>query len=58
MGGIGFISEVGAEIMHDNVIMNANMLQASVDNNIERFSFPPSACIYPTYCQKPLITLV
>ena len=37
MGGIGFITEVGAEIMHDNVLMNANMLQASLNNNIERF---------------------
>ena len=52
MGGIGFITEVGAEIMHDNVVMNANMLQASFNNNIERFFFSSSACIYPTYRQE------
>ena len=52
MGGIGFITEVGAEIMHDNVLMNANMLQASLNNNIERFFFSSSACIYPTYRQE------
>lgn len=52
MGGIGFITEIGAEIMHDNVLMNANMLQASVNNNIQRFFFPSSACIYPTYRQE------
>jgi GDP-D-mannose 3', 5'-epimerase len=52
MGGIGFITEVGAEIMHDSVLMNANMLQAAVDNEIKRFFFSSSACIYPTYCQE------
>jgi len=52
MGGIGYITEVGAEIMHDSVLMNANMLQASLNNNIERFFFSSSACIYPTYRQE------
>ncbi|MBZ2164589.1 NAD-dependent epimerase/dehydratase family protein [Methanobacterium spitsbergense] len=52
MGGIGFITEVGAEIMHDSVLMNTNMLQASLNNNIERFFFSSSACIYPTYLQE------
>lgn len=52
MGGIGFITAVGEDIMHDNVLMNANMLQASVDNDIKRFFYSSSACIYPTYCQE------
>jgi nucleoside-diphosphate-sugar epimerase len=52
MGGIGFITEVGAEIMHDSVIMNANMLQASMDNGIEKLFFSSSACIYPTFRQE------
>ncbi len=51
MGGIGFITEVGAEIMHDNVLMNANMLQTSADNGVKRLFFSSSACIYPTYRQ-------
>ena len=52
MGGIGFITEVGAEIMHDSVIMNANMLQASLENGIEKMFFSSSACIYPTFRQE------
>jgi len=32
--------------------MNANMLQSSLNNNIERFFFSSSACIYPTYRQE------
>ncbi|MFX0132360.1 MAG: NAD-dependent epimerase/dehydratase family protein [Candidatus Hodarchaeota archaeon] len=51
MGGIGFITTVGAEVMYDNVLINANMLQASVENKIKRFFFSSSACIYPTYRQ-------
>ncbi len=51
MGGIGFITVVGAEVMYDNVLINANMLQASVENKIKRFFFSSSACIYPTFRQ-------
>lgn len=51
MGGIGFITTVGAEVMHDNVLINANMLQASVENKVKRFFFSSSACVYPTYRQ-------
>ena len=29
MGGIGFITKIGAEIMHDNVLINTYMLEAS-----------------------------
>ncbi len=57
MGGIGFITEIGADVMHDNVIINANMLEASRINSIERFLYSSSACIYPTYRQtNPNIT--
>jgi len=51
MGGIGFITRVGAEVMWDNVLINANMLQASVENRIKRFFFSSSACVYPTFRQ-------
>jgi nucleoside-diphosphate-sugar epimerase len=51
MGGIGFITAVGAEVMHDNVIINTNMLEASRMNGVERFLYSSSACVYPTYRQ-------
>ena len=51
MGGIGFITEIGAAIMHDNCLINANMLQAAAKNNTERFLFSSSACVYPTFKQ-------
>lgn len=52
MGGIGFITETGADVMRDNVLINTNMLEASLENKIKRFFFPSSACVYPTYRQK------
>jgi len=54
MGGIGFITSVFADVMHDNVLINTHMLEASVRNKVKRFFFSSSACIYPNYKQtKP-----
>lgn len=52
MGGIGFITTVKADVTHDNVLINANMLKACVENNVERLFFSSSACIYPQELQK------
>jgi nucleoside-diphosphate-sugar epimerase len=51
MGGIGFITEVGAEVMHDNTLINTYMLEASRQNKVKRYLFTSSACAYPTYKQ-------
>jgi nucleoside-diphosphate-sugar epimerase len=51
MGGIGFITRVGAEIMHDNVLMDTYILEASRQNKVKRFLYSSSACIYPAYKQ-------
>jgi len=51
MGGIGFITAVGAEVMHDNVLINTYMLEAAKQNKVKRFLFSSSACVYPTYKQ-------
>lgn len=52
MGGIGFITRVKADVMHDNVLINANMLGACVGNNVEGFFLSSSACIYPHQLQE------
>ncbi len=54
MGGIGFITSVFANVMHDNALINTFMLEAAVRNKIKRFFFSSSACVYPNYRQtKP-----
>lgn len=51
MGGIGFIETVHAELMHDNVLIDTNMLEAAKINGVKRFFYSSSACIYPVYKQ-------
>jgi len=51
MGGIGFITEVKAEIMRDNVLINVNMAEASRLAGVKRLFYSSSACAYPTFKQ-------
>jgi GDP-D-mannose 3', 5'-epimerase len=51
MGGIGWITTIGADIMRDSALININMLEASTRNQVKRFFFSSSACIYPTGLQ-------
>jgi len=51
MGGIGYITSVKAEVMHDNVLINTHMLEAARLHDVKRFFFSSSACVYPTYKQ-------
>ena len=51
MGGIGFITQVRADIMRDNLLMNVHMLEASRQNKVRRYLFSSSACVYPDYRQ-------
>ena len=51
MGGIGYITKIGADIMRDNILINVNMLQSSAESKVERFFFASSACVYPTELQ-------
>lgn len=52
MGGIGFITEVKAEVMRDNVLINTQMLEACRMNKVKKFFYSSSACVYPIYKQE------
>ena len=52
MGGIEFITNVKADIVRDNVLININMAEASRLNKVKRLFFSSSACAYPTFKQK------
>lgn len=54
MGGIGYISTVGADVMRDNLQMNINMLQSSIEASVERLFYSSSACVYPIEKQTSL----
>jgi nucleoside-diphosphate-sugar epimerase len=51
MGGIGFIESNKAVIMHDNVLINIQMLEAARLNEVPRYLYTSSACVYPGYRQ-------
>jgi len=46
MGGIGYITASHADISRNNILINAHMLEASRLNQISRFLFSSSACVY------------
>src|SRR5687768_12521093 len=52
MGGIGFIETNKAVIVRDNTLINLNSIEAARFNNVKRYLYTSSACIYPGYKQK------
>jgi GDP-D-mannose 3', 5'-epimerase len=52
MGGIGYITAYLADISRNNVLINAHMLEASRQNDVRRFLFSSSACVYNQSKQK------
>src|SRR5579859_2820922 len=52
MGGIGYITAYHAAISRNNILINANMLEAARKNQVKRFLFSSSACVYAQSKQK------
>src|SRR5882672_4285430 len=52
MGGIGYITANLAGISRNNILINANMLEAARKNGVKRFLFSSSACVYNQSKQK------
>lgn len=46
MGGIGYITAYLADIARNSILINAHMLEASRANDVRRFLFSSSACVY------------
>jgi nucleoside-diphosphate-sugar epimerase len=51
MGGIGYITRNFASLSRNNTLINANMLEASHLEGVERYLFTSSACVYPSFLQ-------
>ncbi len=52
MGGMGFISAHHAQILYNNSLINLHTLEAARVNDVERYLYTSSACIYPEYLQE------
>jgi len=51
MGGMGFISQNHATILHNNALINLHTLEAARLNGVSRYLYTSSACIYPEHRQ-------
>jgi nucleoside-diphosphate-sugar epimerase len=51
MGGIGYITAFHADVARNNVLINAHMLEAAHQNDVSRYFYSSSACVYPMYMQ-------
>lgn len=56
-GGMGYITTHRADCMM-NVVMDGNMLTASLDAGVQRFYFASSACVYPVSRQQSRVPAV
>ena len=53
MGGAGYIftGDNDAQVMHNSVLCNLNVLNASLQTGVKKIFYSSSACIYPEYNQ-------
>jgi GDP-D-mannose 3',5'-epimerase len=51
MGGMGFISNHHAQILHNNLLISTHTLDAARQNGVKRYLYTSSACVYPEYRQ-------
>jgi nucleoside-diphosphate-sugar epimerase len=51
MGGMGFISSNHARILYNNATINLHTLEAARTNQVKRYLYASSACVYPEYRQ-------
>lgn len=52
MGGMGYISSHHAEILHNNLMISTQTLEAARRAGVKRYLYTSSACIYPEYRQN------
>ena len=54
VGGIHANNEYPAEFIYQNLMMEANMIHAAHENNVQKLLFLGSSCIYPKLAEQPM----
>jgi GDP-L-fucose synthase len=54
VGGIAANAARPVEFLHDNLRIQANLLDAAAAAGVERFLFLGSSCIYPKFAEQPI----
>jgi GDP-D-mannose 3',5'-epimerase len=52
MGGMGFIQSNHSVILYSNTMISFNVVEACRRNDVERYFFSSSACVYPEFKQE------
>jgi nucleoside-diphosphate-sugar epimerase len=51
MGGMGFISQYHAQILHNNLLIDTHTIEAARQAGVRRYLYASSACVYPEHRQ-------
>lgn len=54
VGGIQANNTYPAEFIYDNIMIEANIINASWKNNVKKLLFLGSSCIYPKFAEQPM----
>jgi GDP-L-fucose synthase len=54
VGGISANNTRPAEFIWDNLVIEANLIKAAQDNDVQRLLFLGSSCIYPKFAEQPI----
>jgi len=54
VGGIHANNEYPAEFIYQNIMIQANIIQAAHENNVQKLLFLGSSCIYPKLAEQPM----
>jgi GDP-L-fucose synthase len=54
VGGIHANSTYGAEFIHDNLLIQTNIIHHAFTCNVKKLLFLGSSCIYPKYAKQPM----
>jgi GDP-L-fucose synthase len=54
VGGISANSTRPADFIWDNLMIEANLIKAAHDNDVQRLLFLGSSCIYPKFAEQPI----
>lgn len=54
VGGILANRDSPVEFLHDNLMIEMNVIRAGADHNVKKLLFLGSSCIYPKFAEQPL----
>src|SRR4051812_40077868 len=54
VGGISANNTRPVDFIWDNLVIEANLIKAAHDNDVQRLLFLGSSCIYPKFAEQPI----